>query len=350
MAQLPVEKPGWQPETDWINPRMLVIQRAFQQTVCAAHLDRIQRKKMYQPIIIIGAARSGTNMLRDLLTQLPAVGTWPCDEINYIWRHGNADCKLDEFDPALATPSVQKYIRRAFDALAKRKRLKFVIEKTCANSLRVGFIDRVVPHAKYIFLLRDGRDAAHSALLRWKARLDLRYILKKTRYVPFSDLPYYAYQYLGNRIHRLVSQEKRLASWGPRFQGMQEMLLTQPLIDVCAAQWARSVNRARTDLERINGDRVHTIKYEQFTAEPLWEMTRLLEFLEIPVQEDVICELTEKVSNKSVGKWKQFIPDEDLKRIEKIMQTELEYAGYPIQNTIHWEQAAEIAEPDRIAA
>ena len=39
--------------------------------------------------MIIGAARSGTNMLRDVLTSLDGVDTWPCDEINYIWRHGN---------------------------------------------------------------------------------------------------------------------------------------------------------------------------------------------------------------------------------------------------------------------
>ena len=45
---------------------------------------------MVQPVVIIGAARSGTNMLRDVLVKLPGVGTWPCDEINYIWRHGNA--------------------------------------------------------------------------------------------------------------------------------------------------------------------------------------------------------------------------------------------------------------------
>jgi hypothetical protein len=31
---------------------------------------------------------SGANMLRDVLTLLPGVATWPCDEINYTWRHG----------------------------------------------------------------------------------------------------------------------------------------------------------------------------------------------------------------------------------------------------------------------
>ena len=73
----------------------------------------------YQPLIIIGAPRSGTNMLRDLLTELPGVGTWPCDEINYIWRHGNVQYPSDEFIPHMATPRIRKYIRKQFDRSAK---------------------------------------------------------------------------------------------------------------------------------------------------------------------------------------------------------------------------------------
>ena len=52
---------------------------------------------MRQDVIIIGAPRSGTNMLRDALTALPDCGTWPCDEINYVWRHGNVGFPSDEF-------------------------------------------------------------------------------------------------------------------------------------------------------------------------------------------------------------------------------------------------------------
>ncbi|MDN5869897.1 MAG: sulfotransferase [Nitrococcus sp.] len=36
----------------------------------------------YQPVVIIGAPSSGTNMLRDVLTPIPDVPTWPCENIN----------------------------------------------------------------------------------------------------------------------------------------------------------------------------------------------------------------------------------------------------------------------------
>ncbi|HUT60609.1 MAG TPA: sulfotransferase, partial [Phycisphaerae bacterium] len=123
----------------------------------------------YSPIIIIGAGRSGTNMLRDMLTAFPGVGTWPCDEINYIWRHGNARYATDEFPPELARPRVRAYIRRAFDRLAARRGLSHVVEKTCANSLRVQFVRAVVPEARFIHIVRDGRDVAVSAVQRWTA-------------------------------------------------------------------------------------------------------------------------------------------------------------------------------------
>ena len=55
--------------------------------------------KLEPPLVIIGAARSGTNMLRDLLSSLEPFATWPCDEINYIWRHGNREFETEEFTP-----------------------------------------------------------------------------------------------------------------------------------------------------------------------------------------------------------------------------------------------------------
>ena len=85
----------------------------------------------YKKIIIIGAPRSGTNMLRDLLCNIDGVGTWPCDEINYIWKHGNIGSLTDELSPVMATTSVIKYIRNQFNKFAHKEKLGFVVEKTC---------------------------------------------------------------------------------------------------------------------------------------------------------------------------------------------------------------------------
>src|SRR6185503_1405135 len=109
-------------------------------------------------LIIIGAPRSGTNMLRDLTCTLPGCGTWPCDEINFIWRHGNVGYPSDAIPPRLATARVRSFIRSRFAKIARQRGLTTVVEKTCANSLRVPFVDSVVPEARYIFLVRNGVD------------------------------------------------------------------------------------------------------------------------------------------------------------------------------------------------
>jgi len=92
----------------------------------------------YRPVIIIGAPRSGTNMLRDALTGVPGVSTWPCDEINYIWRHGNKRHPSDEFTPEMVTSDIRRYVNHRFDRVASRCHAHTVVEKTCANSLRMA--------------------------------------------------------------------------------------------------------------------------------------------------------------------------------------------------------------------
>ena len=129
-------------------------------------------------------------MLRDTLTSIDGISTWPCDEINYIWRHGNKRFASDELLPEHATPQVCKYIRHQFDLLAKKMGTATIVEKTCANALRLGFVDKIFPDAKYIVIQRDGLDVVGSALKRWKAPLDFKYIAKKARYVPKTDLLY----------------------------------------------------------------------------------------------------------------------------------------------------------------
>ena len=255
------------------------------------------------PVIIIGAGRSGTNLLRDIVTQLPGFGTWPCDEINYIWRHGNTREPTDEFAPEFATDQVQAYIRQAFEKIARHRHIAHVVEKTCANSLRVAFVYRIFPDARFIYIIRDGRDVVASALKRWKASLDIGYILRKARFVPAGDLPYYASRYLWNRLYRILPGKQRLAFWGPRFSGMQEMLRSSSLSAVCAMQWARCVEKADSDFKQINASRLHRIRYEEFVTHPGEGLQALAEFLHASLTENDVSRVVKQISSGNIGKW-----------------------------------------------
>jgi hypothetical protein len=281
-----------------------------------------------QKIIIIGAPRSGTNMLRDILTSFDGLGTWPCDEINYLWRHGNVRYPSDEIPRSHATESIKKYILNKFSALELTLNIDTVIEKTCANSLRVPFVDKIVPEAKYIFIYRDGIDATGSAKLRWTAKLDIPYILEKVRFVPLIDLPYYAARYFGARIYRFFSREKRLAFWGPVLDGMQEILKRHTLNEVCAFQWQRCVEKAEEAFAGMPAGKVVRVCYEEFVRNPERELRKILAFLGRTVSDAEIASSVKEVSSASLGRGRKALGVAEAEHLEILIGETLRRYGY----------------------
>lgn len=284
--------------------------------------------KAYQPVVIIGAPRSGTNMLRDVLTALPGVGTWPCDEINYIWRHGNVRHPSDEFRVDMATAEVRRYIRGHFDRLASRRGLATVVEKTCANSLRVPFVQAVLPEARYLFIHRDGLDAVGSAMHRWTAGLDLSYVASKARFVPLSDLPYYGSRYLWNRVYRLLSRQGRLAFWGPKLDGMDALLARHTLEEVCALQWQRCVDAAARAFADMPEDRYLTVAYEDFVRDPAAGLERMADFLGLHRDAAAIGRAVQGISGRSIGKGRNALSGESRARLQRLVGDTLSRYGY----------------------
>jgi hypothetical protein len=269
----------------------------------------------FQPVIIIGAARSGTNVLRDALCSFDGVSTWPCDEINAIWRYRRAAASTDEFGQSDANADVRQYVRNSFRRLATRSAARWVVEKTCANSLRVDFVRAIVPESKFIFLIRDGRAVVASAIKRWRASLDLRYTMRKARFVPLADAPVYAARFVRGRLFRLLSDQHRLASWGPRFHGVEERLATCSLAEVCAQQWSECVLQAAASLARLPACQVVPLRYESFVAKPCQELRRIAEFLAIPHRPEQLHNFARLISSESLDKWRRDLSTESLAHV-----------------------------------
>lgn len=219
-------------------------------------------------LIIIGAGRSGTNILRDTLTQIGGWETWDCDEINLIWRYGNIDMPHDFFGPEQARPEVADYVLSAFAKMAAAQKADVVVEKTCANSLRIPFIETIMPDARYLYIIRDGRDVALSAAKRWTASVEPAYLAKKLRYAPVNEIPHYAIRFIKNRWRQMHAADKRQALWGPVLPDMQDWARGRPLLDICAHQWAGCVEASDAAFEAIEDERKFAIHYEDLVARP----------------------------------------------------------------------------------
>lgn len=288
---------------------------------------------MSQQVIIVGAPRSGTNMLRDVLTSAPGVSTWPCDEINFVWKHGNLDLDHDEI-PAERAGRTAGYLQGQFAARARKDSSDVVVEKTCATSLRVPFVANALPDAKFIFIRRDGLDATASTMKRWNAEFDLRYTLKKVRYVPPTDFPIHLRDFVSKRIRQRTSGDARSTDndlkvstwWGPRPRDFRELQRDHPLEELAFIQWQRCVEQTADALAELSSDRVLEVRYEDYVSDPAVGTRRCLEFMGIAER----LERTEvgQVMTSSVGKGRAQLGPEAVSRLEALGGSTLSRFGY----------------------
>lgn len=286
-------------------------------------------------IFIIGAGRSGTNILRDALSSMPGIVTWPCDEINLVFRHGNRTMKHDEFEIEHATPGVKKYIRHAFKKLENQFPENRVLEKTCANSLRVPFLNEIFPEAKFIFIARNGYDVTASAAKRWTSSIELSYLLKKLKFVPKSDIPSYVLRFIKNRWKQMFSEDKRMATWGPIYPGMEADAKSLSLVEVCAKQWARCVVKANDDLNKIESNRVYKLDYESFVSSPKQYISEIGGWLGYTWEDEEIAASVKDVRTGSVGK--------GLKDIEADKKANLDSIISPVMNSVYKQITSDVS-------
>ncbi len=277
-------------------------------------------KEEQSPIFIIGAARSGTNMLRDLICSLDGYITWDCDEINPIFRHGNLSHPNDAFSSNMATPKVKKFIRDKFKKLSYKNGNNCIVEKTCANTLRIPFLNEVFPMARYIFIHRDGIDVVASSVRRWNAPFDLKYTLKKVKYVPLMDLPYYILKFGKLRLRQLLGK-KELKFWGVLIPEMVHLKQSYDIFEIASLQWKVCNEYCLSDFESIPENQLISVKYEELVHNKIKELDRICQF--IGVSNADLKALEVHISESSVGKGRgQLSKDQKNKTIEIINSTQ----------------------------
>jgi hypothetical protein len=249
-------------------------------------------------------------------------------EINYIWRYGNALWPTDQLTPQQARPEVQQYIQHRFQRFGKQSNGQRIIEKTCANSLRLEFVRAVFPDAFIVHIVRDGRAVAESARRRWQAPPEPKYLLEKARWVPMADIPYYGLRYLRYQMGRLGSTNNRQASWGPRFEGLDDLVLEKTLIEVCGLQWKICVQAAATSIKNMPSEQGITLYYEDIVRDPLAVAKQVFEAtqLEFTDRTQAFCEA--QIIPSNIEKWRETLSKQDIQLLMPHIEEELSHHGY----------------------
>lgn len=279
-----------------------------------------------QVVVLIGAARSGTKLLRDLFATHPAAASVPYD-INFVWRSVAKHAPDDEINASTVTPASAQRVRRK---LARFQGSALVlVEKTVSNCLRVPLVHAVVPEAKFIHLVRDGRDVVESARRQWTAPADWTYIFAKARAFPSLAVRRYGFEYARGLMRRRARKGGPPPTWGPRYRGIDDDLVRLGLLKTVARQWGVCVERALDGLTTLPAGQVHTLCYEDLVAEPNVQLRKLWSFagLDPPVG----LELTDMVDPNHVGRHRA-MAKEELEAAMPHLRGPLTRLGYPLSS------------------
>lgn len=281
---------------------------------------------MAEPIIIVGAARSGTKFLRDVLGAAEGVSFVPYD-VNYVWRYGAEDVSHDVLDPTTLTDVRKEFIRKTLPSLAKARKGDVLIEKTVSNTLRLPFVHEVFPNARYVHLIRDGRDVAESAMRQWEAPPNWSALFTKLRGMPLANIGY-VFWFARNFIAGRAAGRNGGNVWGPRFPGIEEIEERDGLAAVCAQQWVESVAAAHRDLmamPRAQG-RVFEIRYDDLIRDES-ALRTLTKQLDLPDAETIMAEWWSRVRPPAEAQWSR-LSNVDQETFKRVMGPTLTAMGY----------------------
>ncbi len=329
----------------------------FPDHFCANGLIMSKRSSSHIPILlIVGPPRSGTSIMGRVIDAHPACATWV--EPYFVWDRHFRNAPHDERNAADATEAVCDQIRRDFFRFQKGMNAAIAVDKSPRNCLRLPFVRKVFPHAKYLFLSRDGRDAVLSIKKQWEQkeavftgqrrgrnRRQLRTILGKwlarrpmwrfrARAFAFELGPWQGWGRAG-MLNRLRWEGR--FGWGPRFTGWQQMIDVLEPIQFYARQWAACANGMARERDRIAPDRQIRLHYEDFVDRPERTLRRIFSFMALDFPENFMQKIPPILSG-NYQKWKAALSGEEIRKVGPILDKPLRELGYETGNAWYEER------------
>lgn len=298
-------------------------------------------------VFIIGSPRSGTTVLGELLDKHPYVSQWY--EPYFVWDYFFRTAPHDERTAADATLEVQKQIFKNFSSYKKRRKSLILVDKSPRNSLKIPFILNIFPQAKFIHILRDGRDVTLSIHKEWMRRRNIVQNPLKENHFNYGE----AFRVIGNFLKRqplvidklralwfethghFFNKKKHLnqlrwkgeIGWGPRFKDWESVYLQSSLLQFNAYQWVQCTKSIKKNWELIPKKNKLSIRYEDLITNPQKIIGEILSFLKVAEMKEFFDSLPPLKAN-NYNKWKVEFTGEELKEIHPILTPQLIEFGY----------------------
>jgi len=214
-------------------------------------------------------------------------------------------------DETYNNPAMDDYLR-----LTIRKHLKHLgkpgttlqnrrfLNKNPDNSVRIRYLNRLFPDARFIHILRDGRAVCNSLLKFREAAAD----------------------FFGPE-HRHAKSGVKVKAWGE----IEKYWRDDPLY-AAGLVWKEVIETLERDRTCIEPHRYLEVRYEDFVGEPLSYLRKLVEFCGLRWDHAVEAALTEATGNLSLGgrndAWKKRLNSEQLDRLLTVIGPKMGEYGY----------------------
>jgi hypothetical protein len=233
-----------------------------------------------RPVFVVAMPRSGSTLLLDMLQTHPVLWSWH-GEATEGWHRARPDghtvLQGDTWPRHYATEELRRRAERTLfrdgvlARMEKRHEPKGVhgriahrpiryLDKTPANSCRVGVLADLWPDARFVFLHRDGPSNVASLVEAWDSRLGVR--------DPILD-------------------DGRQVTWRMLLPEGWIDHLDETVAEKCAFQWNAGNASILDGLARVDPARIAEVRYDDLVEDPLATARRLCDFAEVPFAPEV---------------------------------------------------------------
>lgn len=222
--------------------------------------DKADDLEFDRPIFIVSSPRSGSTLLFETLALAPNLFTTGRESHGLIesipgLRLAMSGFGSNRLDETAAMLEVAVELRHRFLSQLRDREghspmalpLR-MLEKTPKNSLRIPFLAKVFPQARFVYLYRDPRQTLSSMIEAWQSG----------RFRTYPNLPGW---------DGLPWSMTLVPGWRD--------LVGESLPRIVAAQWTTMTRIMLDDLETLPADRIAAIDYDAFLADPQTQITAL---------------------------------------------------------------------------
>lgn len=223
-----------------------------------------QHFKTYPPVFIIGAARSGTSLTLKLFKNQPSLTPLfePCEFWDKAFSRGEDDTYQERLN-GLGFQALRYLYYREISP-----ENPYLVVKDPRDSIRIDSLNHLFPNAKFIHLIRDGRDVISSIIKTSENEL---YHIQEAAW-PHVRIPNY------------------------------KNLLTYPSHIQAAMQWKYCVETSLKQLSQIPQDRQLTFYYEELINHPQKTAEKLLYFVnnQLEINQESLQNTLKSISNQVI--------------------------------------------------